>query len=100
MSRENPFVKAERSDRIQPGKIVKMIEHFGYSIRYCKPYCLYIKEGAAVQIVTSLLAQQVTLVLLSKIKRIFNHLQSRTASNSVRYATFHGIPTRKKARVT
>ena len=28
--------KSEQSDRFQPGKILKIIEHFSYSIMYCK----------------------------------------------------------------
>ena len=30
------LVKCERSDRSQPEKIMKMIKHVSYSIRYCK----------------------------------------------------------------
>ena len=29
------FTKSEQSDRFQPGKILKIIEHVGYSFRPC-----------------------------------------------------------------
>ena len=35
------LTESERKDQCKPGKILKIIEHFSYSIRYCKYNCLY-----------------------------------------------------------
>ena len=43
------LTKSERSDRFQPEKFLKAIEHVSYSMKYCKYYCLYTEEAVAFQ---------------------------------------------------
>ena len=39
------IIQSERSDGFQPGKILKIIEHVGYSVRYCKILLLIYSES-------------------------------------------------------